>query len=149
MIIFHAYPIEWVQFGMATIAMVIHAVGFWDAMLTWNELRRSTLRDRSFLRILAWGGVRTAFLRWLQQCAIFVIGVIAILSAPPPLIFVAEHTTAHVEQISRNVTTLRSMLILVSVVSIVKELWAMYDRHRSLRSWQESNKRAIDRRSHE
>ncbi len=144
---FHAYPIEWWQFGIATVAMLVHAAGVWDAWMTYRLLRVSPLRHQQFLCILAWGGVRTAFLRLVQQGGIFIIGIIGVLSPPPPLVYIMEHTTSHADMIARNVSILRWTLIMVSVVSIVKEVWAMYDRHRSFRSWQSSNVGMMERRA--
>lgn len=144
---FHAYPIEWAQFIAATIAMLVHAVGIWDAWLTYAELRASSMRHQQFLRILAAGGVRTAMLRFCQQGGIFAIGVIGIMEPPPPIFASILHSPDAIAAIVRNVAILRGTLVVVSALSVVKEVWAMFDRHRSLESWKTSNAPAVERRA--
>jgi hypothetical protein len=123
--------------SVSVAAAAIHAVCMWDAALQYREFQTSDVRNRDHLRILAIAGMRSAFFRLIQQLVIVRLG----------WVFLHANTEASVHDVLRtlastftgldahDVTELRVGLVSISLISIIKELWAMYDRYRSIRAY--------------
>lgn len=110
-----------VAFLLICIALVVHLAGIIDAWMTYKELVQSQFSNRAYLRVLAISGMRTAFLRSLQQMGLLPIVILA-----------------------RNYKVLYAV-VFISVLSVMKEGWSAYDRHRSNDLWRQYTSTTIRR----
>jgi|JI10StandDraft_1071094.scaffolds.fasta_scaffold02807_4 hypothetical protein len=140
---FYAYPVEWWALALGVLMVVVHAVECWDVMMRYSAFRRSHWRKYRFLHILAMSGNRTAVLRLIQALAILQQGTRGVLTSPPPLIQIANHTTEHADMILASVYSNRISVIIIAVASITKGIWAMYDRHRAVAEWNRAGRPEI------
>ena len=104
-----------VFFWSSVCAAGVSTFGVLDA---WKTLVALNDSDRAWdvnARVLARGGIRTAFIRTLQMVGLLIIAEVAVHIHPRP----------------ENQTKLETSWVLLAVVcwlSIAKELWAMWDR---------------------
>lgn len=110
-----------ITFVLVSLALVTHFAGMIDAWATYKELIRLAYANRPYLRVLAIGGMRTAFIRMIQQVS---------------LLYITIHASN---------TKVFYAVVLISVLSVVKEAWSAYDRHRSHDLWRQFTTTTIRR----
>jgi hypothetical protein len=110
--------LEWTQLALSIVAVLTHVLGVWDKTATYRELNASRDRGYEHLQIIAVAGIRSSVIRCIQQILVARFGVMALYM--DPLLWHPKYET-----------NMLVSLIVISVLSIIKEVWSVTDQNRA------------------